>query len=156
MIQIHYFLGKNEEITLCWLWSFFCLLGMCLQSRPVHQAMLFINSVAAVWISGFLPFSSLDKQTRARMHRWWWWWRAGVGGRAVPWRKEIALLGLRGVSSDWVSHFQVGSMTAWQGSTSVLVPCATALMGMRSHTPGVGGCRLCGLGLKTAFIQQSV
>lgn len=126
MIPIHYFLGKNEEITLCWLWSFFCLLGMCLQNRPFHQVVLFIDFVAAVWISGFLSFSSVDAQTRARMHRWWWWWGAVVGGRAVPWRKETALLGLRGVSFDWVSHvFRLAVWLCDKGVViSVLVSCA--------------------------------
>lgn len=157
MIPIHYFLGKNEETTLCWLWSFFCLLGMCLLNRQLHQVVLFIDFVAAVWISGFLSFSSLDEQTRARMHRWWWWWGAVVGGRAVPWRKETALLGLRGVSFDWVSHVFRLAVWLWDKGVviSVLVPCA--------QCPWAWGATCLrwesvdtGLGLKTAFIQQSV
>lgn len=160
MIQIHYFLGKNEETTLCWLWSFFCLLGMCLQNRQFHQVVLFIDFVAAVWISGFLSFFSLDKQTRARMHRWWWWWWGGGGG----WREGSALE--EGDCTPWSARgflwlskpcFQAGSMTVWQGSGHYCAgPLCTMPMGMRSHMLGVGECRHCGLGLKTAFIQQSV
>lgn len=130
---------------------------MCLQIRPFYQVVLFIDFVAAVWISGFLSFSSLDAQIRARMHRWWWWWWGG-------WREGSALE--EGDCTPWSARgflwwskpcFQAGSRTVWQGSGHFCAgPMCTVPTGMRSHTLGVGGCRHCGLGLKTAFIQQSV
>ena len=89
---------------------------------------------------------------------WWWWgggggWREGSAleeGDCTPWSARGFL---------WLSKpcFQAGSMTVWQGSGHYCAgPLCTMPMGMRSHMLGVGECRHCGLGLKTAFIQQSV
>ena len=49
-----------------------------------------------------------------------------AGGRATPWRKETALLGLPGVSSDGVSHvFRLAVGLCDKAAViSVLVPCA--------------------------------
>lgn len=66
---------------------------MCAYKTAFHQTVLFIGSVAAISISVFLSFSSLDKQARGTT------WVAGCAGDGgFRGRKETALPGsARGV-----------------------------------------------------------